>query len=254
MPGELVIDVVTAGLGVRHGFAGRRGGVSGGIYASLNIGLGSADDRDAVNENRRRVVDAIAPGAALVTLHQVHSILVVPVCAAFPDADRPHADAMVTATPGLALGILTADCAPILLADAEAGVIGAAHSGWKGALGDIAGATVTAMEALGARRDQIRAAIGPCIARASYEVDAGFRDRFLADDPAHERFFTPGRGDRHQFDLEGLVALRLATAGVRHVAALGIDTYPDATRWFSYRRTTHAAEPDYGRQMALISL
>ena len=250
----MTVDFVTAGLGVRHGFAGRRGGVSSGIFASLNVGLGSSDDRAAVAENRHRVVEAIAPGAALVTLHQVHSVTVVPVTAAFPDAGRPHADAMVTATPGLALGILTADCAPVLLADAAAGVIGAAHSGWKGALGDIAGATVAAMEALGARRDHIRAAIGPCIARASYEVDAGFRDRFLNQDLEHERFFTPGRGDRHQFDLEGLVALRLAAAGVRHVAALGIDTYPDAMRWFSYRRTTHAHEPDYGRQMAVIAL
>jgi YfiH family protein len=249
-----VIDVVTAGLGVRHGFVGRRGGASTGIFASLNVGLGSSDDPALVRENRRRAVDAVAPGAALVTLHQVHSNIVVPVTAAFPDADRPHADAMVTATPGLALGVLTADCAPVLLADADAGVIGAAHSGWKGALHDIAGASVAAMEGLGARRDRIRAAIGPCIARASYEVDAGFRERFLADDPAHDGFFTAGRGDRFMFDLEGLVALRLARAGVRHVAALGIDTYADPARWFSYRRTTHAGEADYGRQMAIIAL
>jgi YfiH family protein len=250
-----VIDVVTApGLGVPHGFLGRRGGVSGGIFASLNVGLGSSDTPEAVRENRRRAVDAVAPGAALVTLHQVHSNTVVPVTSAYPDADRPHADAMVTATPGLALGILTADCAPILLADAEAGVIGAAHSGWKGALHDIAGATVAAMEALGARREHIVAAIGPCIARASYEVDAAFRDRFLADDAANDGFFARGRGDRFQFDLEGFVAMRLAAAGVRHVAALGIDTYPDSDRWFSYRRTTHRSEPDYGRQISVIAL
>jgi polyphenol oxidase len=228
-----LIDVVTAGLGVRQGFIGRRGGASGGIFASLNVGLGSTDDPAHVRENRRRAVAAVA---------------------AVADADRPQADAMVTATPGLALGILTADCAPILLADPQAGVIGAAHSGWKGALGDIAGATVSAMEALGARRDNIRAAIGPCIARASYEVDAGFRDRFLADAPAHDGFFSRGRGDRFQFDLEGLVARRLADAGVRHVTMLGIDTYPDAARWFSYRRTTHAGEPDYGRQISVIAL
>jgi YfiH family protein len=240
--------------GVRHGFLGRQGGVSTGLFASLNVGLGSSDDRAAVAENRARAVDAVAPGASLVTLHQVHSALCIPVTAAYPDADRPHADAMVTAAPGLALGILTADCAPILLADRDAGVIGAAHSGWKGALGDIAGATVTAMEALGARRDRIAAAIGPCIARASYEVDPAFRDRFLADDEEHERFFTPGKGDRYQFDLEGLVALRLASAGVRTVAALGIDTYPDETRWFSFRRTTHRKEPDYGRQLSVIAL
>ncbi len=255
MPGHAVIDFATTPLlSVRHGFIGRQGGVSTGIFASLNVGLGSADVPENVRENRRRAVHAIAPGAALVTLHQVHSNIVIPVTAAFADADRPHADAMVTATPGLALGILTADCAPILLADAGAGIIGAAHSGWKGALHDIAGATVTAMTALGARRDHITAAIGPCIARASYEVDAAYRGRFTDQDPAHDRFFTPGRAAHFQFDLEGFVAMRLANAGVCTVAAMGIDTYPDASRWFSYRRTTHAAEPDYGRQLSVIAL
>jgi polyphenol oxidase len=249
------IDVVTApGLGVRHGFVGRRGGVSQGIFASLNVGLGSSDSAELVRENRRRAVEAVAPGAALVTVHQVHSTTVVSVTAAFPEAERPPADALVTATPGLALGILTADCAPILLADPQAGVIGAAHSGWKGALGNIAEATVAAMAALGARREHIVAAIGPTIARASYEVDSGFRHRFLADDEAHDSFFARGRVDRFQFDLEGFVAMRLAAAGVRTVVALGLDTYPDADRWFSYRRTTHAGEPDYGRQISLISL
>ena len=251
----MTVPIVTApGLGVRHGFVGRQGGVSTGIFAGLNVGLGSSDHPEHVRENRTRAVDAVAPGAALVTLHQVHSNIVVPVTAAFPDGARPHADAMVTATPGLALGILTADCAPILFADAEAGVIGAAHAGWKGALHDIAGATVAAMTALGARRDHIVAAIGPCIARASYEVDSGFRDNFLADDRAHDGFFARGRGDRFQFDLEGFVAMRLAAAGICHVAALGIDTYHDEGRWFSYRRTTHRSEPDYDRQISLISL
>ncbi len=254
MPGDAVNVVTAPALGVRHGFVGRQGGVSTGIFASLNVGLGSSDAPEAVRENRRRAVEAVAPGAVLVTLHQVHSNVVVPVTGACPDAERPHADAMVTATPGLALGILTADCAPILLADAEAGVIGAAHSGWKGALHDIAGVTVAAMEALGARRERIVAAIGPCIARASYEVDAAFRERFLTDSAAHDGFFARGRGDRFQFDLEGFVAMRLAAAGVRQVKALGIDTYPDEGRWFSYRRTTHAQEPDYGRQISLISL
>ena len=258
MPGALVsdagIDVVTAGLGVRHGFLGRRGGVSTGIFSSLNVGLGSSDKASSVRENRRRAVEATAPGAVLVTVHQVHSNIVVPVTGAISDVDRAHADAMVTATPGLVLGILTADCAPILLADAEAGVIGAAHSGWKGALFDIAGATVAAMEALGARRSHIRAAVGPCISRASYEVDAGFRERFVTEMQAFDGFFTRGRRDRFQFDLEGFAAMRLAEAGVRQVAALGIDTYADAERWFSYRRTTHRGETDYGRQMALIAL
>ncbi|GGE18741.1 laccase domain protein [Polymorphobacter glacialis] len=246
--------VTTPLIGVRHGFVGRQGGVSAGIFESLNVGLGSSDDAEAVRENRRRAVEAVAPGAVLVTLHQVHSNIAVPVTAAFPDAERPHADAMVTATPGLALGILTADCAPILLCDAEAGVIGAAHSGWKGALNDIAGATVSAMEALGARRERIAAAIGPCIARASYEVDGGFRDRFTEQDAAHDGFFARGRGDRFQFDLEGFVAMRLAAAGVRQVAALGIDTCPDDGRWFSFRRKTHRGELDYGRQVSVISL
>ncbi len=250
------IPFVTAPLlaGVRHGFLGRQGGVSGGIFASLNVGLGSSDDPASVGENRRRAVAKVAPGAALVTLHQVHSRTVVPVTAVFPDADRPHADALVTATPGLALGVLAADCAPILLADAEAGVIGAAHSGWKGALADIAGATVDAMVVLGARRDHIAAAVGPCIAQRSYEVDAAFRERFVADSPEHDGFFAHGKLDRFQFDLEGFVVMRLAGAGVRRIAALGIDTYADPARWFSYRRTTHAGEPDYGRQMSLIAL
>ena len=256
MPGDAVnIPFVTApGLGVRHGFLGRQGGVSDGIFASLNVGLGSSDTPENIRENRRRAVDAVAPGATLVTVHQVHSNTVVPVTSAFPDAERPHADAMVTATPGLALGILTADCAPILLADAGAGVIGAAHSGWKGALYDIAGATVAAMAALGARREHITAAIGPCIARASYEVDAAYRARFIEQDAAHDAFFARGKPDRFQFDLEGFVAMRLANAGVRSVAALGIDTYPDDGRWFSYRRTTHRGEPDYGRELSTIAL
>ncbi len=250
------IDFVTAGAlaGTRHGFLTRRGGVSTGIYASLNVGLGSSDEPANVHTNRARAVAAIAPGAALATVHQVHSATVVTIDAAFPDEARPAADAMVTATPGLALGVLAADCAPVLLADVEAGVIAAAHSGWKGALHDIAGATVAAMVALGARRDHIAAAIGPCIARSSYEVDAGFRDRFLADAASHDAFFARGKRDRFQFDLEGLVAMRLAAAGVGRVEALGLDTYADAGRWFSFRRTTHRAEPDYGRQLSVIAL
>lgn len=240
--------------GVRHGFLGRQGGVSGGIYASLNVGLGSADDPAGVAENRRRAVQAVAPGAVLASLHQIHSVTVVTVDAAVADADRPHADALVTCTPDVALGILTADCAPVLLADIGAGVIGAAHSGWKGALGDIAGATVDAMTALGARREAIVAAIGPCIARASYEVDAGFRDRFIGVDAAHDGYFIPGRAGRFQFDIEGFVAMRLANAGVRRVVALGLDTYADEARWFSYRRTTHRGEADYGRQLSVIAL
>lgn len=255
MPGQAVDFLTVPALhGVRHGFCTRIGGVSTGLFASLNVGLGSSDESTAVQENRRRAVAAVAPGADLVTLYQVHSATVIPVTAAFADDERPQADAMVTATPGLALGILTADCAPILLADAEAGVIGAAHSGWKGALADIGPATVAAMVALGAREDRIVAAIGPTIAQRSYEVDNGFRDRFCAADPAHDAFFRSGKPGHCQFDLEGFIAARLAAAGVRTVVAMGVDTYPDAARWFSFRRTTHAGEPDYGRQLSLIAL
>ena len=255
MPGDPVTFLTVPALaGVRHGFCTRQGGVSEGLFASLNVGLGSSDDRANVLENRQRAVTAVAPGATLVTLHQVHSATVVPVTAAFPDDARPPADAMVTATPGLALGILTADCAPILFADVAARVIGAAHSGWKGALADIGPATVRAMESLGARRDRIVAAIGPTIARASYEVDLGFVERFCAADPANDAFFAAGKPGHAQFDLEGFIAARLATSGVRTVVAMGVDTYPDEARWFSFRRTTHRGQPDYGRQLSLVAL
>jgi polyphenol oxidase len=188
-------------------------------------------------------------------LHQVHSATAVHVTEVFPDNARPHADGLVTNRPGLALGILTADCGPILLADPKAGVIGAAHAGWKGALTGVLGATVTEMERLGAKRDNIRATIGPCIARASYEVDDSFRLRFEADSPASERFFSAGkRSGHHQFDLEGFIAAQLAATGLRQIHALGQDTYSQPERFFSYRRTTHASEPDYGRQMSLIAL
>lgn len=250
------VDAIRAAAldGVPHGFLGRRGGVSTGIHAGLNVGTGSADDREAVAANRALAVAAVLPGAALVTVHQVHSAEVVAVEAPFP-GERPRADALVTRTPGLLLGVLTADCAPVLLADAEAGVVGAAHAGWKGALAGVTDATVAAMEALGARRDRIAAAVGPCIARASYEVDAAFAERFGADDPENERFFADGRRAGHaQFDLEGYVAARLAAAGIGRVEALGLDTYADPARFFSYRRATHAGEPDYGRQISLIGL
>jgi YfiH family protein len=254
-----MIDAVTVAAlaGVPHGFFGRQGGVSEGLYASLNTGLGSADVTAHVRENRARVLAHLLPddpNAALVSLYQVHSARVVTVTEAPAENARPEADAMVTATPGLALGILTADCAPVLLADIDAGVIGAAHAGWKGAIGNVCGATIAAMAALGADPARVIAAIGPCIARASYEVDTGFLNRFLTDDPEHERFFRQGRPGHHQFDLEGFVAQSLAAAGVRTVIATGIDTYADESRWFSYRRTTHRGEPDYGRQLSVIAL
>jgi YfiH family protein len=238
-----------------HAFLGRRGGVSTGIHAGLNVGLGSDDDRAAIVENRRRAVDAVAPGHRLVTVHQVHSPDVVTVSAAFEDDARPHVDAIVTDRPGLLLGILTADCVPVLFADAAAGVVAAAHAGWKGALGGVTDASIAAMEKLGADRGRIIAAIGPCIARASYEVDDGFARRFEADDPANERFFSAGqRVGHHQFDIEAYVMHRLGAAGLTTVIALGEDTYAQDQRFFSFRRATHKGEPGYGRQISLIGL
>jgi YfiH family protein len=240
--------------GVPHGFLGRRGGVSEGVCAGLNVGLGSADDRDSILENSRRAVGAVAPGSKLVTLHQVHSADAIHVVAPFADDSRPKADAMITDRPGLVLGILTADCAPILLADREAGVVAAAHAGWKGALDGVVEATVAGMERRGADRARIAAAVGPCIARRSYEVDEAFLRRFAQADPGHERFFALGREGHHQFDLEGFVVSRLAAAGLERIEALGEDTYSQPDRFFSYRRATHRGEADYGRQIALIAL
>lgn len=250
------VEIIRSPLltGTRHGFLGRRGGVSIGVHSGLNVGLGSNDDPAAIAENRRRAVAAVAPGAGLVTVYQVHGADVITVTSAHADKARPHADAMISDRPGLALGILTADCAPILLADAQAGVIGAAHAGWKGALAGVAEATVEAMERLGADRTRIAAAIGPRIAQASYEVDTAFHARFVASDPAHDRFFAAGAPGHHLFDLGGFVASRLAAAGVTRVDALELDTYADAKRFYSYRRATHAGEPGYGRQLSLIAL
>jgi YfiH family protein len=240
--------------GVAHGFLGRAGGVTTGPTASLDLGARGAAPTAELIENRRRAVAAVLPGAALVTLYQVHSADAVTIAAPIDDAPRPRADAMATDRPGLALGILTADCAPVLLADRAAGVVGAAHAGWKGALGGVTDAAIAAMEALGAKRERIAAAIGPCIARASYEVDEGFLRRFAEADPANERFFAAGRPGHHQFDLEAYVAHRLAAAGVRTVEALGEDTYAQPERFFSYRRATHRGEPDYGRGISIIAL
>ena len=251
-----MIDVVSTPLlaGTHHAFLGRRGGVSTGLVAGLNVGLGSSDDPLAIAENRHLAVQTVAPGARLVTVYQVHSSEVV-VADHWADDARPHADAMVTDRPGLVLGILTADCAPVLFADSEASVIGAAHAGWKGALSGVTDATIDAMKKLGAKRDRIAAAIGPCIARASYEVDAGFLARFTGADPANERFFAAGkRVGHHQFDLEAYVAHRLASAGITRVVALGLDTYSQTDRYFSFRRATHAGDPDYERQISLIAL
>ena len=237
-----------------HGFLGRKGGVSTGAYSGLNVGTGSDDDAETVAANRVIAIEAVLPGARLVTGYQVHSADAVIVTESFQRDARPHADALVTDRPGLALGILTADCAPVLFADVRAGVVGAAHAGWKGALGGVTDATIAAMERLGADRTRIAAAIGPCIARASYEVDAAFASRFEADDPVSERFFASGRTGHLQFDLEAYVAHRLAAAGIGCVEALGEDTYAQPARFYSYRRATHRDEPSYGRQISLIGL
>jgi hypothetical protein len=240
---------------VPHGFLGRRGGVSGGVTAGLDMGRRGQDAISAdLAENRARAVAAVLPGAALQTLYQVHGRDVAAVAAADDGPGRPRADALVTDRPGVLLGILTADCAPVLLADAQAGVVGAAHAGWKGALAGVTDAVVDAMEALGADRARVAAAVGPCIARRSYEVDGEFRCRFEDADAGNERFFADGREGRHQFDLEGYVAHRLAAAGVGRVEALGLDTYAQPERFFSFRRATHRGEADYGRQVALIGV
>jgi polyphenol oxidase len=252
----VTVEVIRAAMldGVPHGFLGRCGGVSQGICAGLNVGFGSGDDPAAIEENRRRAVAAVAPGARLVTVHQVHSAEAVYAEAPWPDDARPKADAIVTDRPGLALGILTADCTPVLLADRDAGVIGAAHAGWKGALAGVIEATLAAMESRGADRTRIAAAIGPVIARKSYEVDDGFLRRFAEAAPDNERFFSPGRAGHHQFDLEAYVLARLAAAGITRAEALGLDTYSDPELFYSYRRATHRGEPDYGRQLSLIAL
>jgi YfiH family protein len=240
--------------GLPHGFLGRRGGVSAGVVAGLNVGLGSGDEDTAVAENRRRAGAAVLPGAPLVACYQVHSPDCVTVAEPWNDAERPQADALVTDRPGLLLAVVTADCTPVLLADREAGVIGAAHAGWKGAIAGVTERTVAAMQALGARPERIAAAIGPTIAQASYEVDEGLRARFLAEDAANARFFVAGKPGHWQFDLPGYVAARLVRAGVGRVENLALDTYAAPDRFFSFRRATHRGEAAYGRQMSLIGL
>ncbi len=238
---------------VAHGFFTRKGGASSGIFQGLNCGPGSSDLSEAVAINRGRVAAAMdVPVEHLQTIHQVHSPDVVTLTA--PLADRPRADAMVTATPGLALGILTADCQPVLFADAQAGVIGAAHAGWRGVKDGVLEATLAAMEALGASRAQTTAVIGPCISQAAYEVGPEFVEGFLDDDPEHARFFAGGAGDRAMFDLPSFGLARLRAAGIGHAEWTRHCTYADEERFFSYRRTTHRGEADYGRLISVIRL
>ena len=236
---------------VPHGFMTRRGGVSDGLVEGLNCGFGADDDPASVSENRRRASEAVLPHAALVTAYQIHSPDVVTVDSPWADDARPRADALVTARSGVLLGIITADCAPVLLADREGGIIGAAHAGWRGAHGGVIEATVLAMERLGARRDRIAAAVGPCIAQASYEVSDDFRTLFSAAD---ERFFAAGTPGHWQFDLPGYVAARLEESHVGAIEVLPHDTYADPDRFYSFRRATHRNEPTYGRQLSLIGL
>jgi len=241
--------------GIRHGFFTRQGGVSKGMYGSLNCGLGSRDDAESVRQNRALVAETLGvPPERLLTLYQFHSATAVIVDKPW-NGEAAEADALVTRTPGLAIGALTADCAPILLCDPQARVIAAAHAGWRGALSGVAEATIAAMEELGAKRERVVAVIGPSISQRAYEVGADYVDRFLAEEPASEAFFMTDEssGEPH-FDLSGYVAERLSRAGVGSVSDLGLCTYCDETRLFSYRRSQHHGEEDYGRQISAIVL
>jgi YfiH family protein len=252
-PTVLHSPLLSQAAGVRHAFFTRRGGVSKGVYDSLNVGVGSKDDPAAVQENRVRAAAAlgVAPDR-LLTCYQIHSNLAVAADAPWPA--RPEADAVVTGAPYLACGALSADCAPILLADAEARVVGAAHAGWKGAVSGVVEAAVLAMEARGARRDRIVAAVGPCIAQASYEVGEDFRDRFAAEAAGSQRFFAPGRPGKLRFDLPGFVLDRLAQSGVGQSEWVGRDTCAEEDLFFSNRRGFLRGEPDYGRLLSAILL
>jgi len=242
--------------GIRHAFFTRVGGVSEGLFASLNCGLGSGDVEASVIENRRRAAAALdLPPEQLITCHQVHSPQVVVVERPWRREDRPRADAMVTRAPGVALGILTADCAPVLLADPAARIVGAAHAGWRGARGGVLEATVAAMTELGAAPQRIAAAVGPCIAQASYEVGPEFPAPFLAEDAQNAAFFVPaGRAGHFLFDLPGYVVRRLRRLGLARVVRTGGDTAAEPDRFFSYRRSCLRQEPDYGRALSAIAL
>ena len=249
------LDIVTSPLldGVTHGFFGRRGGASSGIFEGLNCGGGSSDQAAIVAMNRDRVAEAMGVSAErLVTVHQVHSATAVTLSQR-PE-DRPRADAIVTTTPGLAIAVLTADCQPVLFADRAAGVIGAAHAGWRGALDWVLEATIDAMQAAGARRDRINAVIGPTISQRAYEVGQEFLERFLDEDPASARFFINGADGRYLFDLPGYGLMRLRGTGIGSAEWTHHCTYSDAQRFYSYRRATHRAEADYGRLISVIRL
>lgn len=252
----MTLEVLTSDLltDTHHGFFTRRGGASSGIFQGLNCGFGSSDQSDIVAINRARVAKEIDVSPdAVVSVHQTHSSD-VEVVNGPKEGAATRADAMVTATPGLALGILTADCQPVLFADDKTGVIGAAHAGWKGALGGVLEATIDAMETLGAKRDTINAAIGPTISQRAYEVGPEFLDDFLAEDPDSAQFFANGKDDRYQFDLVGFSLKRLRAAGIAQAEWIGHCTYSDPDRFYSYRRSTHRREADYGRLISVIKL
>ena len=255
-PEMVTVGAFNALAGVRHGFLTRRGGVSEGIYGSLNCGQGSGDDRARVVENRRRGLAALdAEDAPLCTVYQVHSPTAVTVTEPWAPGEGPKADAMVTDRPGIALGVLTADCAPVLFADRRAGVVGAAHAGWRGALTGVLPATVEAMEALGADRAAIVAAVGPCIGKAAYEVGPEFPAPFLEQAQDNRDFFVPAARDGHfLFDLRGYIARQMTRLGVGDARALPCDTYTEEDRFFSYRRACHRGEGDYGRLLSAIYL
>ncbi len=242
--------------GIRHAFFTRAGGVSDGFYESLNGGIGSRDAAANVAQNRARMAATLGvEPSRLLTAYQVHSPNVVVAETPWTNETRPHADAIVTCMRALAIGVTTADCGPVLFADPQARIVGAAHAGWRGALSGVIEATVAAMERLGAARGHIRAVIGPMIRRANYEVGPDLIARFAAEDRASSRFFLPAARDRHaMFDLGGYLAARLERAGVGQVEDLGLCTYADPARFFSYRRATHRAEPDYGRHVNAIAL
>jgi YfiH family protein len=242
--------------GIRHGFFDRSGGVSQGLYATLNGGVGSNDAPEHVAENRARMARALGvTHERLVTPYQIHSPDVATVDAPWAPDNRPRADALVTRTPGLAIGVSTADCGPLLFADPQARVIGAAHAGWRGAFTGVVEATVAAMEKLGAARGQILAALGPVISQPNYEVGPEFVERFMAADTGNARFFTPAARPGHGlFDLNGYIAARIERAGVRQFEDLKLCTYADPARFYSFRRTTHRAEPDYGRHINAIAV
>jgi polyphenol oxidase len=239
--------------GVRHAFFTRQGGVSQGIYAGLNVGLGSRDEPEAVGENRRRAAAHLG-AKVLVTAYQVHSARAVQAAGPWPDG-APEADGVVSATREVACGALAADCAPVLLADPQARVVGAAHAGWKGALDGVVEAAIAEMEALGARRDRLSAVVGPCIGPASYEVGLEFLERFAGASPAYAAFFAPGAAtDKRMFDLPGFVLSRLREAGVTHCEWIGRDTCAEPDLFYSNRRAFKQGEPDYGRLLSAIML